>query len=132
MIGVIYYVEKYGAFGKEEPKTISPDFIEKWISFNYVTNRYVISAESIKTTTLEWTLTSPPYLHTFVVPPKLFTTGKHYFEYRWNAILNKKRKFIPLYIGKKETRNHFYTTIYITYNPLVSNWKIFGNNSLTN
>jgi cytochrome c oxidase subunit I len=132
MIGVIYYVEKYGAFGKDEPRTISPDFIEKWISFNYVTNRYIISAESIKTTTLEWTLTSPPYLHTFVVPPKLFTTGKHYFEYRWNAILNKKRKFIPLYLGKKETQNHFYTTIYITYNPLVSNWKIFGNSSLTN
>jgi cytochrome c oxidase subunit I len=132
MIGVIYYVEKYGAFGKDEPRTISPDFIEKWISFNYVTNRYIISAESIKTTTLEWTLTSPPYLHTFVVPPKLFTTGAHYFEYRWNAILNKKRKFIPLYLGKKETQNHFYTTIYITYNPLVSNWKIFGNSSLTN
>lgn len=131
MIGVIYYVEKYGVSGRSVNIKMSSDFIEKWISFNYVTNRYVISSESIKTTTLEWTLTSPPYLHTFVVPPKIFTTGKHYFRYRWNAIWNKKRKLLPLYLAKKETFNHFYTTIYITYNPLVSNWKIFGGSSFS-
>jgi cytochrome c oxidase subunit 1 len=134
MIGVIYYVEKYGAHGNKNYDLVgkhtkfkrSQDYVEKWISFNYVTNRYVISAESIKTTTLEWTLTSPPYLHTFVVPPKIFTTSKHYSQYRWNCVKVKNRKFIPLYLGKKETANHYFTTIYITYNPLVSNWKIFG------
>jgi cytochrome c oxidase subunit I len=125
MIGVVSYVEKYGVRGNS--MKYSADDVEIWISFNYVTNRYLISAESIKTTTLEWVLTSPPLLHTFVVPPKLFTTGKHYLDYRWNAVMNKKRKYIPLYLGKKETENHFYTTIFVTYNPLVSNWKIFGN-----
>jgi hypothetical protein len=98
---------------------------------NNVINRYVVSMESIKTMTLEWTLTSPPHLHTFVVPPKVFTTSLYYWNYRWNALFNEHRKYLPLYIGKKRSlKDRCHSTILVTYNPLVSNWKIFGAETL--
>jgi heme/copper-type cytochrome/quinol oxidase subunit 1 len=52
-----------------------------------------IDTIGVKTHTLEWTLRSPMDAHTFVVPPFLFTTGRHYPAYRrgstvLNSIIN--------------------------------------------
>jgi hypothetical protein len=126
--GVSGYVERYGVhfYGVEHR-----DLLEKWTAVNDIMNRYVISMESMKTMTLEWTLTSPPHLHTFVVPPKMFTTSKFYWNYRWNALFNQHKKYLPLYIGKKRSlKDRCHSTILITYNPLVCNWKIFGAETL--
>jgi cytochrome c oxidase subunit I len=128
IMGVSGYVERYGLhfYGVEHR-----DLLEKWTTVNEVVNRYVVSMESIKTMTLEWTLTSPPHLHTFVVPPKMFTTSKFYLNYRWNALFHQHKKYLPLYIGKKRSlKDRCHSTILITYNPLVSNWKIFGAETL--
>lgn len=128
IMGVSGYVERYGVhfYGVEYK-----DLLEKWTTVNEVVNRYVVSMESIKTMTLEWTLTSPPHLHTFVVPPKMFTTSKFYLNYRWNALFHQHKKYLPLYIGKKRSlKDRCHSTILITYNPLVSNWKIFGAETL--
>jgi cytochrome c oxidase subunit I len=129
---VSLYVEKNG-FNINNFK-LNKDILEKWISMNYSVNRYIVSSETMKTFTLEWTLTSPPYLHTFVVPPKIFTTGKNYLDYRWNSFLNKGKnsKFLPLYIGKTPTIDNYYcTTVFITYNSFISNKKVLGNNFLS-
>jgi heme/copper-type cytochrome/quinol oxidase subunit 1 len=128
VLGVSGYVEMYGVhfYGVEHR-----DILEKWGTVNHVLNRYLVSMESMKTMTLEWTLTSPPYLHTFVVPPKVFTTSKNYFYYRWNALFHQHRKYLPLYIGKKISLKDFrHLIILITYNSFISNWKIFGGETL--
>lgn len=56
------------------------------------------STKNYKVDSLEWVLNSPPELHTFVVSPKIVTTSKKYFQYRYGKnILNvddKKKTFI--------------------------------------
>jgi cytochrome c oxidase subunit I len=126
IMGLVTYIEKYG-MNKENFKNL--DFLEKWVVFNYTTTRYCVSSETVKTSTLEWTLTSPPSLHTFVIPPKLFTTGKKYFNYRWNSRLHSGNHKLPLYISKFKTIYFFCNVIYLTYNSTVSNNKIFGSYS---
>jgi cytochrome c oxidase subunit I len=62
--------------------------------------RIILNEKNIKTTTLEWTLPSPPPAHTFVVAPKMITTAKHYKDYRWGAIRKNYGKYrIPLHAG---------------------------------
>jgi len=81
------------------------DIIEKNILFQYIAvSKLIIEEKNIKTTTLEWTLTSPPAAHTFVVAPKIITTSKHYAEYRWGAVENKKYRKLPLFSGLYETK----------------------------
>jgi cytochrome c oxidase subunit I len=86
-------------FNKEN--NISIDLIEKHILFNFIsTTTLILDEKDIKTTSLEWTLPSPPPAHTFVVAPKIITTAKHYREYRWGAVEkgNKYNK-LPLISG---------------------------------
>jgi cytochrome c oxidase subunit I len=122
LIGVSFLVER--AIANE--RVLDADSLERWVNLNYVTNRYVISAENIKTGTLEWTLTSPPYLHTFVVPPKIVTTGEHYKEFRWNAIDHQPRSYCPLYLSKLKVWSHYCNEIYVTYNSCINTSKVFG------
>ena len=41
-----------------------------------------LSALGVKTSTLEWTLSSPMNAHTFTLPPFFVTSGSHYINYR--------------------------------------------------
>jgi len=50
----------------------------------YATLALYVSSNDIKVSTLEWTLTSPPAAHTFVVPPKMIAYGDGYATYRRN------------------------------------------------
>ena len=125
MIGIISYVEKYCTEFNSE-RSFDQDMLEKWMIYQYATNRYCTSMEVVKTPSLEWTLTSPPSLHTFVVPPKLYTTGSHYSDYRWNTIFHTGNKKLPLYVSKVKTTNFFCNLMFITYKSTVSNSKIFG------
>jgi cytochrome c oxidase subunit I len=77
------------------------DLITKGILFDYFTiTKIIIDEKGLKTTSLEWTLTSPPAAHTFTIAPKMITTAKHYEDYRWGAI-KKKAKYnrIPFFCG---------------------------------
>jgi cytochrome c oxidase subunit I len=88
-------------------KDMKMDIIERHILLNFLTTTTVVLDEKdIKTTSLEWTLLSPPPAHTFVVAPKIITTAKHYSEYRWGAIkkVNKYNK-LPLLSGIKIFNN---------------------------
>jgi heme/copper-type cytochrome/quinol oxidase subunit 1 len=80
---------------------IQIDLIEKHILFNFIsTTTLVLDEKDIKTTSLEWTLPSPPPAHTFVVAPKIITTAKHYREYRWGAVeKGSKYNRLPLISG---------------------------------
>ena len=49
-----------------------------------------------KVDTLEWVLDSPPKLHTFEVAPKMFTTSKKYYDYRYKkeaSVISKNPVF---------------------------------------
>jgi cytochrome c oxidase subunit I len=86
-----------------DSKEIKMDIIERHILLNFLTTTTVILDEKdIKTTSLEWTLPSPPPAHTFVVAPKVITTAKHYSEYRWGAV-KKSNQYnkLPLMSGVK-------------------------------
>jgi len=88
-------------FNTNELDSIKMDFIERHILFNFIAiTQVVLDEKDIKTTSLEWTLPSPPPAHTFAVAPKIITTAKHYRDYRWGAVekTNKYRKF-PLMSG---------------------------------
>lgn len=83
--------------------------IEFWINFNFHMVRYILTPESIKTPTLEWTLTSPPVLHSFVVPPKVVTTSDFYLAYRWNAKYSSDDKLYE--VSTHEELNKWYSII---------------------
>nr|YP_009117116.1 cytochrome c oxidase subunit I [Acrasis kona]AID52031.1 cytochrome c oxidase subunit I [Acrasis kona] len=53
---------------------------------------YEINSSSIKVDTLEWCLTSPPYLHTWNVPPKMIVTADHYYKYNTSSVPHMKVK----------------------------------------
>jgi heme/copper-type cytochrome/quinol oxidase subunit 1 len=83
--------------------TIKMDIVEHNIMLNYlVRNEIYVEEKNLKTSSLEWTLTSPSSAHTFGVAPKLLTTAFHYLEYRWGSI---KKNFVyfkfPLFSGIK-------------------------------
>jgi cytochrome c oxidase subunit I len=101
------------------------DFIEKHILFNFVViTKVVLDEKDIKTTSLEWTLPSPPPAHTFVVAPKIITTAKHYREYRWGAV-EKKNQFrkLPLMSGIQlfKYNNKLNHPVHIFYQPQFPN-----------
>lgn len=57
---------------------------------NIVTKKKLsISPKNIKTSTLEWLTTSPPKLHTFVVPPAIITPSNEYYSYRPGCFVYK-------------------------------------------
>ena len=51
---------------------------------------FLMDDNSIKTSTLEWVLSSPPKLHSFTVAPKMITTSKNYLKYRKGTYINKQ------------------------------------------
>jgi heme/copper-type cytochrome/quinol oxidase subunit 1 len=51
---------------------------------SYATLALHINSTDVKVTSLEWTLTSPPTVHTFTVPPKMIAYGDGYETYRRN------------------------------------------------
>lgn len=102
----------------EKEDNINIDLIEKHILFNFIsTTTLVLDEKDIKTTSLEWTLPSPPPAHTFVVAPKIITTAKHYREYRWGAVEkgNKYNK-LPLISGHNINRlNYLKQPVHVFY-----------------
>ena len=46
------------------------------------------SPKNYKVDSLEWVLNSPPELHTFVVSPKIFTTSKKYYFYKYRTMVS--------------------------------------------
>nr|YP_010049260.1 cytochrome c oxidase subunit 1 [Pleurostomum flabellatum]QPL15592.1 cytochrome c oxidase subunit 1 [Pleurostomum flabellatum] len=95
------------------------NFLKKsYLVYGVTTNRYNLSPECVRTSTLEWTLTSPPFLHTFIVPPKVITTSNHFFNYRWNVLVNDMivDKYKPLFISKIFTKRHNASVIYFAVN----------------
>jgi len=121
-------------FNKSED--IKMDFIEQNLLWNYISMTKVILCEKdIKTTSLEWTLPSPPPAHTFAVAPKMVTTAKHYAEYRWGAVQKKSiyKKF-PLFSGLLEIINrneiNYIQHVHIFWQPQFSNdFKFFLNST---
>ena len=105
------------------------DLIKKHILFNFIAiTTIVLDEKDIKTTSLEWTLPSPPPAHTFTVAPKIITTAKHYRDYRWGAV-EKKNKYslLPLCSGIKLLNNNtkFGLPIHIFYNTqYVNNYSL--------
>ena len=105
-------------------KIILMDLIEKHLLFNYIiTSVIIIDEKDIKTTSLEWTLLSPPPAHTFVVAPKIITTAKHYSEYRWGAVKKiSKYNRLPLLSGViKNEDDLFSIPVHIFYQSQYSN-----------
>jgi len=112
-------------FDLDKLDSIKMSFIERHILFNFIsTTKVVLDEKDIKTTSLEWTLTSPPAAHTFAVAPKIITTAKHYRDYRWGAVEkgNKYRK-LPLMSGIQliNNKNTLCHTVHIFYQPQFSN-----------
>jgi cytochrome c oxidase subunit I len=116
-------------FSKEN--NISIDLIEKHILFNFISSTtLVLDEKDIKTTSLEWTLPSPPPAHTFVVAPKIITTAKHYREYRWGAVEkgNKYNK-LPLISGHNiNSLNHLKHPVHVFYQTQFPNIFLLNNN----
>lgn len=82
------------------------DIYQHFAVLNYLTTTKLVLVEhGIKTTSLEWTLTSPPLAHTFTTPPKIITTAKHYQDYRWGAVEKKKNLKLGLFAGLKRVDN---------------------------
>jgi cytochrome c oxidase subunit I len=112
-------------FNDEKLNDIKMDVIERHILLNFITiTKLVLEEKDIKTTSLEWTLPSPPPAHTFAVAPKIITTAKHYSEYRWGAV-EKKNKYrkLPLFSGIKlfEHNKRYSHPVHIIYQPQFSN-----------
>ena len=83
---------------------ITPDVHVKYNPKNY------------KVDTLEWVLDSPPKFHTFEVSPKIYTTSKKYYQYRYqrdssdiekNPTYNKSWKLSSNDISKLSASTHF-------------------------
>ena len=97
----------------------------------YITfTKVIITEKDIKTTSLEWTLPSPPPAHTFAVAPKIITTAKHYADYRWGAVKSKFKslhqyKYLPMFAGLYEYKND--KSVYVKYVHLFVNLQ-FPNN----
>jgi cytochrome c oxidase subunit I len=92
----------------DDTDVIKMDIIEHNLLLNYLCiTKLILTEKDIKTTSLEWTLPSPPPAHTFAVAPKMITTAKHYAEYRWGAV-EKKTKYLkfPLFSGLYELHNN--------------------------
>jgi len=89
---------------------------------NYLTTTKLILVEyGIKTTSLEWTLTSPPLAHTFTTPPKIITTAKHYQDYRWGAVEKKSKNKLGIFAGLQNVNSLDSGNIYIQKVYLFSN-----------
>jgi cytochrome c oxidase subunit I len=116
-------------FNKEN--SICIDLIEKHILFNFIsTTTLILDEKDIKTTSLEWTLPSPPPAHTFVVAPKIITTAKHYREYRWGAV-EKGNKYnrLPLISGHNISNiNYLKHPVHIFYQTQFPNIFLLNNN----
>jgi len=92
--------------------------LDKYILYNYiVVLRYILNEQDIKTTSLEWTLPSPPPAHTFAVAPKIITTAKHYADYRWGAV-SKKYNFNVFPLAVSSTRYNI-DNLHIRYTDIV-------------
>ena len=108
-----------------ENNTNKIDIIKKHILYNFISiTTVVLDEKDIKTTSLEWTLPSPPPAHTFTVAPKIITTAKHYRDYRWGAV-EKKNKYnlLPLSSGIKLFNNNkkYGLPVHIFYNTQFTN-----------
>lgn len=83
--------------------------------------------KSAKAYSLEWVLTSPPKLHTFVVAPKIITTNDDYVIYRRGAFIDKqlttsKIKIYNVNIPKKNLAHEkevYLTDLRVFYNPRI-------------
>jgi len=111
------------------------DSYQRFAVLNYLTITEIALLEhGIKTTSLEWVLTSPPLAHTFTTPPKIVTTAKHYQDYRWGAVEKKTMKKLGLFAGLTRVNNMDLGIIYIQKIYIFANLQFtnrFINNSST-
>lgn len=71
------------------------------------------SPKNYKVDSLEWVLNSPPELHTFVVSPKVFTTSKKYFFYKYKRAFLKNNDFtLPLLYSNNMSYSNSNSTIH--------------------
>lgn len=118
---------------EKDTDVIKMDIIEHNLLLNYLTiTKLMLTEKDIKTTSLEWTLPSPPPAHTFAVAPKMITTAKHYAEYRWGAVEKKSTysKF-PLFSGLLEinvnNKTNYIQHVHLFTNLQFSNEFMLGN-----
>jgi len=71
-----------------------------------------ISVNSIKNSTLEWVLTSPPKLHTFNIPVFIVSSDNSYFNYKAGVILSKEHNH---WINKMKKKNILNKKLYSSY-----------------
>lgn len=113
------------------------------IYLNCVSQRYIITTDTIKTRSLEWTVPTPVPAHTFQTPIKSFTTAKKYLKFRRGALLYKGyssgANFLPLTAAVKvdlrkqqSTWGFPHMNIHVFYNTRRSNMSIFGSSIVTN
>ena len=65
-----------------------------------------------KVDTLEWVLDSPPQLHSFVVSPKVFTTSKKYYDYRYKRA-SSEIEDSPVYNTSLKVSSSSHFTAYV-------------------
>jgi len=70
------------------------DFIHHLYKFNFF-----IRSHHFKVNSLEWTLSSPMKLHTFVSPPKIITSNYSYLYYRHGSNLSTKTMITPYFLS---------------------------------
>ena len=89
-----------------------------WFKKNFYYN-FKISNKNIKTSTLEWVLTSPPKLHTFNIPVFVISSDFKYFYYKSGIILSKEHNNWIKKIEKKK----IYIKNYIVHIFFINNLK---------
>jgi len=78
------------------------DLFEKYL----LKDVYMYNQTSFKTDSLEWTLSSPPELHSFAVAPKLIVTAEHYLYNNFSSFPHLKKNLNTIKnLCVKDTQN---------------------------
>jgi heme/copper-type cytochrome/quinol oxidase subunit 1 len=126
-INHIEYFNKLNGLDVDAHYKVLSLYTKKLIIFNRIAiNRVSLKLKNIKTITLEWTLTSPPAAHTFVIPPKIYTTALHYREYRWGAIEKAYNNYIPLSHFSNNKRHSYNNNVFMLCKPQILNKNILN------
>ena len=102
-------------FGKKNTVKIEGDYYDNSdVCLSYHPKNY-------KVETLEWVVSSPPKLHTFLVAPKMFTTSDQYYYYRYkrfytracDSALYNNRWFV--YLNSMRYHKKYASTHFVAY-----------------
>lgn len=122
---VALYLSSVNALTNTEDLICNKDISHLFKTKNNFVLKY--NPKNYKVDTLEWVLDSPPALHTFVSSPKIVTTSKNYFFYKYKKKMNTFSTFSWV---KKQLVTHNSTNSSnnsIIYNNIYTSPTIIGN-----